>query len=185
MTSEPVGAVLAAHVPADATEAEDLARLRQLAESTADPWPRSLPLHLTGSAVVLHPPTARVLLRWHEHLGRFLHVGGHGDPGEEDPFAVALREAEEETGLTDLRAFPGPEPLLVQVAIVPVPPKRSEPAHQHGDLRYLLATASPERAVPERPRAVLVWRPIDEARRELGDERLAFCLERAEQLLAG
>lgn len=173
------------HRPSDPEEAADLERLGCLLESdTADPWGRAAPVHLTGSALVLYPPSRRVLLRWHEHLGRFLHVGGHGEAGERDPFAVALREATEETALADLVPWPGPEPLLAQVAIVHVPPRRAEPAHEHADLRYLLATATPELARPEKVQAILVWRSIDEALREVGADRLAVCLRLAATMLA-
>ena len=70
------------------------------------PWDRSTPLHVTGSALIVHPASGRVLLRWHARQHVWLQVGGHGDPGEDDPFAVALREAGEETGLSDLVAWP-------------------------------------------------------------------------------
>jgi 8-oxo-dGTP pyrophosphatase MutT (NUDIX family) len=52
-----------------------------------------------GSALVVNPSSRHVLLRWHERIGRWMQVGGHGDPGEHDPWQVALREAREETGL--------------------------------------------------------------------------------------
>src|SRR5919112_736365 len=83
-------------------EAADLARIVELV-AAGDPWSRSLPLHITGSALVVHPPTRRVLLRWHERQEAWLQVGGHADHGETDPFKIALREAAEETGLEDLR----------------------------------------------------------------------------------
>jgi 8-oxo-dGTP pyrophosphatase MutT (NUDIX family) len=81
------------------TESADVRRMLQVTAGAADPWSRALPLHFTGSALVVHPETRRVLLRWHVRHGRWLQVGGHGDPGEHDPLAVALREAVEETGL--------------------------------------------------------------------------------------
>lgn len=175
--------LLDTHAPADATEAGDIARLRRLLAEPVDPWARRQPLHCTGSALVLHPPTRRVLLRWHENLGRFLHVGGHGDPGEVDPYAVALREAREETGLVDLRPFPGVVPALVQVAIVPVPARPQEPeAHEHADFRYLLATDRPAEAVPEKASAVLRWCTVPEALAEIGGDRLADCVRRAAAL---
>jgi len=77
-------------------EAQDVGRIRELA-AVGDPWARSSPLHVTGSAVVVHPPTRRVLLRWHDRMQRWLHVGGHAGTGETSAFEVALREAWEET----------------------------------------------------------------------------------------
>jgi len=72
--------VLAAYVPRSEEEARDVERIRALADA-GDPWSRRLPLHVTGSAVVVHPPTRRVLLRWHERMQGWLQVGGHADPG--------------------------------------------------------------------------------------------------------
>ena len=95
--------------PESETETTDVARVRALAERTQDPYPRSLPLHVTGSALIVHPDSGRVLLRWHQRQQAWLQVGGHGDPGESDPLAVALREAREETGLTDLEPWPDAE----------------------------------------------------------------------------
>jgi len=174
---------LAAARPRSALEAADLARLRSLAASPAA-WDRAAALHVTGSALVVHPPTARVLLRWHERMQGWLQVGGHGDPGEDDPLAVARREAREETGLDDLVPWPDAErPVLLHAVVVPVPAAGDEPAHEHGDLRYLLATAHPERARPERPGAPLRWLHLDEAVAAVGEDNLRVTLARAAALL--
>ena len=144
-------------------EARDVARLRALAIE-CDPWDRSTPLHATGSAVVVHPDSARILLRWHERMQSWLQVGGHADAGETHPFDIALREAREETGLPDLTSWPDPaRPLLIHVAIVPVPAGRGEPEHEHGDLRYLLATARPADVIPESGSAEVRWFSPDDA----------------------
>jgi 8-oxo-dGTP pyrophosphatase MutT (NUDIX family) len=176
--------VLDAFRPLSAEEARDVERIRQLA-SQGDPWLRSLPLHTTGSAVVVHPPTRRVLLRWHERMQAWLQVGGHGDAGESDPFAVALREAAEETGLGDLMPWPDPaQPTLVQVVVVPVPASKREPAHQHADLRYGLATSMPDTATPESPSARLQWLDLDEALKTVAEDNLRVCLRRMAKMLA-
>ena len=172
--------VVDAHVAADEEEAADLERLRDLLESEDEPWSRAVPLHVTGSALVVHPPTQRVLLRWHAKQERWLQVGGHGDPGEDDPFVVALREAEEETALGDLRPFPARR--LFQVAIVPVNPTPAEPAHEHADLRYLLATDRPDDLPAEVEGVPLRWCTVAEAH-EVADDGLARLLHRAAALL--
>src|SRR6266581_7712405 len=120
----PLLGVLGSYRPEDAAEAADVARVRALAETAADPWLRSIPLHVTASALVVHPDSGRVLLRWHQRQQAWLQVGGHADPGESDPLAVALREAAEETGLSDL--LPWPDAQVRQVAIVPVPAGRGQ-----------------------------------------------------------
>ena len=113
-----VMAALDGFEPRSAHEAGDVARVRTLARG-GDPWSRSSPVHVTGSAIVVHPESGRVLLRWHERMQGWLQLGGHGDPGETDPFAIALREAREETGLSDLVAWPDrARPALVHVVVV-------------------------------------------------------------------
>ena len=48
-------------------------------------------------------------------------------------------EAAEETGLEDLVAWPSAE--ILHVVAVPVPAGKGEPAHEHADVRYVLATS--------------------------------------------
>jgi 8-oxo-dGTP pyrophosphatase MutT (NUDIX family) len=193
--TDPLLEALRAHQPSDAGEAADLARLLTLVEGETDPWSRTLPLHVTASALVVHPPTARVLLRWHAKQERWLQVGGHGDPGERDPWLVALREAEEETGIPDLAPFPdrsrdrgAPEAHrfspeneggwpIFQVTVVSVNPVAGEPAHEHADIRYLLATQAPDDAPAEREGVALRWFTLDEAL-DVADEGLARLLRR-------
>jgi 8-oxo-dGTP pyrophosphatase MutT (NUDIX family) len=183
-----LAAVLDAYQPRSLVEARDLARLRELldGDTGVDPWARSNPLHVTGSALVVHPPTAQVLLRWHERMASWLQVGGHADPGESRPFAIALREAREETGLTDLAPWPDrAAPELVHVVIVPVPAGNGEPAHEHADMRYLLATDRPDAVVPESADARLRWVPVDDAGSVATNDNLGVTLSRAALLLRG
>ena len=176
--------VLERYAPLSDEEVVDVERLRRLVAGHADPWTRASPLHVTGSAVVVHPPTRRVLLRWHERMQAWLQVGGHADPGEVDPFAIAFREAREETGLTDLVAWPSAiEPRVVQVAVVPVPAGKGEPAHEHGDIRYVLATETPEAIVAETSSAELVWLDVEDAIAKVGWDNLRSCLTRIAALM--
>ena len=167
---------LDAYLPSDEDEAADVARVRTLLSSGADPFSRSLPLHVTGSALVIHPPTGRVLLRWHQRQQAWLQVGGHGDAGETDPLAIALREGLEETGLTDL--VPWPDAALRHVVIVSVPANAKEPAHEHADLRFVLATERPEEARPEKPDAPLRWLTVSDALEVTREDNLRDMLHR-------
>jgi 8-oxo-dGTP pyrophosphatase MutT (NUDIX family) len=159
-TTDPLLDALDRFVPTDARESADVERIRTAA-AAGDPWDRAAALHVTGSALIVHPPTRRVLLRWHTRQQAWLQVGGHGDPGERDPLAVARREGEEETGLGDLVPFP--DDRIVHVVVVQVPAAAHEGAHEHADVRFLLATADPDAARPERPDAALRWLTVAEA----------------------
>ncbi len=153
----------------------------RLVERADDPASRSIPLHVTGSAVVVHPPTRRVLLRWHARQHAWLQIGGHFDPGEDDALAVALREGAEETGLTDLR--PWPDASLVHVAVVPVAARGDEPAHEHADLRFVLATDAPDAVRAEDDASPVRWLTLDEALALTAEENLRATLRRVAALL--
>ncbi len=178
-----VAAQLDRYEAQDETETADLAAARGLL-ARPEAFDRTRPLHVTGSALVVHPPSGRLLLRWHERLGGWFQVGGHGDPGETDPFSVALREGREETGLDDLVAWPGPDPFIEHLVRVPVPAAKGEPDHEHLDVRYLLATATPERVRAEHDRAALRWVTPAEGLALVGEENLAVLLRRAADRLA-
>jgi 8-oxo-dGTP pyrophosphatase MutT (NUDIX family) len=171
----------AGYLPRTEAETADLARVRAVV-AAGDPWSRSAPLHLTGSAFVVHPPTRRVLLRWHVRQQGWLQVGGHADPGEDDALAVALREGREETGLDDLA--PWPDGSILHVAVVPVHAAGQEPAHEHADVRFVLSTGAPETARPERPDAPLRWLPVEEALATTPNENLRESLSRVAGLFA-
>jgi 8-oxo-dGTP pyrophosphatase MutT (NUDIX family) len=178
--------VLTAYQAVGETESADVERMRRLAAAVPDPWSRALlPLHFTASALVLHPATGRVLLRWHVRQDRWLGVGGHGDPGESDPLQIALREAREESGLTDLAPWPpsSPDGALRHAVVCCVPPSAVEPEHEHADLRYLFATSHPDAIAAEDEHSPLRWVTFPQARALVGADNLSDTLDRAERLL--
>jgi 8-oxo-dGTP pyrophosphatase MutT (NUDIX family) len=163
-------------VPLSAHEAADVARLRDAA-TEGDVFSRAAGLHVTASALVVHVPTRRVLLRWHPKMRQWMQVGGHFDAGETDPWSVALREAREETGLDDLASLTA-SPRCVQIVIVPVPIFGTELAHEHADLRYALTTDHPDSIRAETRAAGLRWMPIKTAGAEVEEENLRAFIAR-------
>jgi hypothetical protein len=95
--------------------------------------------------------------------------------------AVALREGREETGLMDLE--PWPDTDLRHVVVVPVPANDVERAHEHADLRFVLATRHPDAARPERRTAKLRWLSIEDALRLTDEENVRETLRRVSRLL--
>lgn len=100
--------------------------------------------HLTGSAVVIDPSRSATLLIHHRKLGLWLQPGGHAD-GEGDLGLVALREAEEETGLTGLSLVTP----AIDLDIHEIPARGDEPAHLHLDVRYLVLASPGSEAAPD------------------------------------
>jgi 8-oxo-dGTP pyrophosphatase MutT (NUDIX family) len=180
--SPSLAALLDRYQPEGEAETADVQRTRTLAETVGDPWQRELPLHVTASALIVHPPTARVLLRWHQRQRAWLQVGGHGDPGETDPLAIARREAAEETGLADLA--PWPDERLRHLVIVGVPAGKGEPPHEHADLRYFMATQAPDTARAENDDAPLRWLSLAQAREATSEANLLETMARMKRLLA-
>ena len=179
----PLERALSRYRPRTEVEPADTKRILDLLSTVDDPWSRSDPLHVTASALIVHPSSRRVLLRWHAHMRQWLQVGGHADAGESDPLAIAIREGREETGLTDLVAWPGAG--IVHLAVVPVPANGDEPEHEHADLRYLLATETPDLARPEHAHTPIRWLTKSEALAATAQDNVRETLARTYELIAG
>jgi ADP-ribose pyrophosphatase YjhB (NUDIX family) len=129
--------LLAAYAASDEDEHAALATTRAFVDHSVDPSSRNtLEGHVTASAVVLDE-AGRALLLFHGQLKMWVQPGGHLEAGE-TPAAGALREAIEESGLTDLQL--DPELLDVDVHPIPARPRKNEPAHWHHDLCFVART---------------------------------------------
>jgi 8-oxo-dGTP pyrophosphatase MutT (NUDIX family) len=159
---------LEGHPGADDKERRDRDAILALLRGTPEPFSRAQfsPGHLTGSAFVLDAKEERLLMLHHAKLDRWLQPGGHFEPGETDPFATALREAEEETGIRGLFPHPrAPRPFDVDVHSIPERRRgeQLEPAHEHHDIRYLLVAPHGAEATISAESKGLAWRPLAEA----------------------
>jgi 8-oxo-dGTP pyrophosphatase MutT (NUDIX family) len=139
--------------------------------------------HITAAAWIVSTDARKALLVHHRKLGLWLQPGGHAD-GDPLPHRVALREAEEETGLSGLELWRRDGELLpLDVDVHAIPGTPAEPAHDHLDLRYLVI-ASPDRPllVSEESHAVR-WFDYEELESVSGEESLLRMARRAVRLL--
>ena len=135
MPRQPLLDLLRSHCPADANEQAMTEATIDFVEEQPNCFERSLLMgHITGSAWIVSPDHEQTLLIHHRKLDRWLQPGGHAD-GDPDVVAVALREAQEETGLTSLRVL---NPSIFDVDIHPIPARNDVPQHLHYDIRFLL-----------------------------------------------
>lgn len=94
-----------------------------------------LPGHITGSAWIINNDRSKVLLVKHAVLNKWLQPGGHAD-GDENVSRVAMREANEETGLTNL-TLAASGILDIDIHRIPERKDLSFPAHDHYDIRFM------------------------------------------------
>lgn len=114
-------------------EAETVRRFVEFLSAQPDAFERSLAIgHVTGSAWLVDRAGTRVLLTHHKKLGIWVQLGGHAD-GDADVFRVARREAEEESGLTDIAPV---ATEIFDVDVHEIPARGAELAHLHWDVRY-------------------------------------------------
>jgi len=111
--------------------------------------------HFTGSAWLVSADGQRVLLTHHRKLDRWLQLGGHAD-GDTDLARVALREAEEESGLTELAIEGG----VFDIDRHLIPARGEEPAHWHYDVRYVVRARGSEQFAVSEESLALAWWPI-------------------------
>lgn len=152
--------------PASPDEEAHRQWMMELLSAPGDPLHRShfAPGHITASAYIYDGATSRLLLHHHRRLDRWLQMGGHLEPGEA-AHAAALREAEEESGLKDLRFLVDG---IFDLDVHFIPAGKSEPEHHHFDVRYLVAPgASTEVRFDPNESLDLQWFDLDEAERRI------------------
>lgn len=140
-------------------EADVATEFIELLDDAQDPFVRArLAGHFTGSAWLVSREGGRVLLTHHRKLGRWLQLGGHAD-GDRDLALVALKEAEEESGLGGLTlAVPG----ILDLDRHWIPERGEVPGHWHYDARYAVRAGADEAFVVSEESLALAWLPIAE-----------------------
>ncbi len=128
-------------------------------------------VHVTGSAIVVGP--RGVVLLQHKRLGLWLQPGGHVDAGE-TPWDGALREAEEETGLTV--SFADIDEVLGVPRLVHVDVHAGGRGHTHLDLRYVLDGGDADPTPPAGESQEIGWFACDAAIERASDDRLKSAL---------
>ncbi|MEO1054071.1 MAG: NUDIX hydrolase [Bacteroidota bacterium] len=140
-------------------EKEFRANFLSFVEEHTDCCERSLLIgHVTGSAWIIDETKQHALLTHHRKLDRWLQLGGHAD-GDTDIRRVALKEAEEESGLASIHLN---SDQIFDIDIHTIPARKTEPEHLHYDIRYLLTADRNEPLSVSNESKDLAWVPIRE-----------------------
>lgn len=144
---------VAARHPVDAREERAIPEFLNALDQLSNPFSQeSGTVHVTGSALVVGP--RGVILLKHKRLGIWLQPGGHIDPGE-TPWAAALRESQEETGL-DV-SFAGPLDEYGIPGLIHLDVHAGGRGHTHLDARYLIDGGDADPAPPEGESQEIDW----------------------------
>lgn len=132
---------LKAYQPEGLAEVWHYHALLRLLQDTKSPLSCSQiePGHVTASCFIVVPSKRQLLLHHHLGLDRWLQMGGHIEENE-TVLGAALREASEESGLTDLVLM---APGVFDIDVHPIPALHGKPAHLHYDVRFLTSTRTP------------------------------------------
>lgn len=156
---------LAVYRPWNQQEERDLAELLRRLNRGEELFGRENPAaHLTASAWIVSPDRAQVLMAYHKLYDSWAWLGGHAD-GERDLLSVALREAREESGLTDIRPV-SKQIYSLEILSVDGHEKRGQyiSSHLHLNVTYLLE-ADPAASIRPKPdeNSQVDWFPLADA----------------------
>ncbi len=169
MHREPLLRQLAAFNTADAHEQDMLERIIEFVRTHTDCFERSQRSgHITASALIVNRQRTHTLLTHHGKLDKWLQLGGHSD-GDPDPKNVAMREAEEESGLKSVVVL---SDAVFDVDVHPIPARKDEPEHFHYDIRFLFEADDTEPLVISAESKDLAWIPLAEIERYTTEESM-------------
>jgi len=120
---------------------------------------RSLAIgHITASVWITDEKLEMALFCHHKKLDKWLQLGGHCD-GNPNVHEVALKEAQEESGLQSLKFK---SEAIFDVDIHTIPQHKNVAEHLHYDIRFWLIADKTHLLIVSKESKDLKWIPINE-----------------------
>jgi 8-oxo-dGTP pyrophosphatase MutT (NUDIX family) len=147
------------HIPTEPQEILFTQQITDFVNENPDCFERSLLIgHVTGSAWIVDKSRQFTLLTHHRKLDKWFQTGGHCD-GDSDVLNVAFKEAQEETGLSDIEAI---NTNIFDIDIHEIPERKGIPAHLHYDVRFLFEADMNESFTVSSESMDLAWVELSE-----------------------
>jgi 8-oxo-dGTP pyrophosphatase MutT (NUDIX family) len=154
MTRQETQLLLKRYFPADQQEQQFKKEMLAFMHAHENCFARSLEIgHITASSWLLNKKGDKALLTHHAKLNRWFQLGGHCD-GNPNVLAVALKEAQEESGIQDITPLSA---AIFDIDIHLIPENKKEKAHYHYDIRFLLQVQSDEAIQVSEESHALAW----------------------------
>ncbi len=146
--------LLQSYYPSTQEETQFKQQMIEFIQQNSDCFERSLLTgHITGSAWIVDKSRQFTLLTHHRKLDKWFQTGGHCD-GDSDVLNVAIKEAVEETGLSDIQAVSS---NIFDIDIHEIPERKGVSTHLHYDVRFLLEADMNEPLIISSESSDLAW----------------------------
>lgn len=135
--------------------------------------------HMTASSIIVSRDRRRTLMAFHKIYNSWAWTGGHAD-GESDFEAIARREAQEETGITDLvRLGDGPASMEILPVWAHVKRGKHVGSHLHLNISYLFeADDSLPLRVKQDENSAVGWIEVDKLCQQVSEPPMIPIYER-------
>lgn len=178
MHRKPILDLLSQYIPSREEDLATLARFCSFVSANSDCFARELKEgHVTGSAWIVDKSRTHALFTHHRKLHKWLQLGGHAD-GDCDIFAVALKEAQEESGLQNITAL-SDQIFDIDIHLVE---DRIVGEHYHYDVRFLFEADRADELIISHESKDLRWIALDEAAAMINEPSVLRMLNKTRQL---
>lgn len=163
---------LKAYCPSEFEKHDILQNFIKFVENNEDCFQRSnLAGHITASALVINQNFNKILLTHHKKLNKWLQLGGHAD-GDDNVRRVAMKEAQEESGLKEIQFFSNE---IIDIDIHEIPKFQDVPGHFHYDVRFLLIANDSQPLIISEESKDLAWFDLNEKNSKFNPSLQRLC----------
>jgi len=140
--------------PKDTNELKSKEKIISFVKQYKDCFERTLDIgHIVASCWLVNHDNSKALLTHHKKLNEWLQLGGHCD-GNPNVLDVAIKEAQEESGILDIQPL---SHSLFYIDVHRIPEYKNEKEHYHYNIVFLLQAASDKPTIVSEESYDLLW----------------------------